>query len=259
MVFSVPHKQLSFDCPCLLFKMQFGYWYIQGVGEPCRWLIAAADLKDVEQVELGKSDDGTPNFASWTEGKRPEVATKSFFPNLPYLIVKEGEVAITQSRAILAFLGKKGGYSPVGDAEELRTDIVNGVIDDIWLKFMGRLMYSGPAYEESKQKIHDELVPKFQELDSYLDKHKFATGNRAPTWLDFKILHYLNITLRFSKVWASDNNLKYVENLKAYLSDKGSFKEVFEKSCASRPFTPPGFAAWKLGGGPPNDMKPEFE
>merc|ERR1711913_153270 len=78
-----------------------GYWDIRGLAQPIRMLLeyAGADWKD-EQYSCGPAPDY--DKTCWFGIKD----TLGFdYPNLPYLI--DGHIKITQSNAILRYLGRK--------------------------------------------------------------------------------------------------------------------------------------------------------
>ena len=228
--------------------MKFGYWKIQGLGQPIRYLIAAANLTEIEQVDYTE-------FDQWFKEGKPEVAKKSFFPNLPYLEIKNGSVAITQSRAVLAYLGRSSKFCAANEEETLRIDVINGALDDIWQKFM-RLMFDKENFDSNKQKVHDEILPMLQNVDNYFQKHKYCSGNRAASWLDFKALHFFNILFKFSGKFAACENIeKFLQNL---LGEFDTVRKCVEENDKGRPFMPPGFGAWKYSGGPPGEMVREF-
>ena len=230
--------------------MKFGYWGIQGLGQPSRYIIAAGKLNVTEKEYTSQEE--------WFEKDKPEIAKKGFFPNLPYLEIKDGTLAMSQSRAILTFLGKMANYGPADDMEAVRIDVLYGVIDDLNQKFFG-LMMSGDKYESTKAAKHADMLEIFKKLDGYYAKHKYSATNRdnGITWVDFFALHFFNVIRRFSGEFMKFENVnKFFENLLAELGD--DFRKMFEENNAKRPFMPPGMGAWGSSGCAPNDMKAEF-
>lgn len=76
----------------------FCYWDLRGLAEPISYLLhhVGADVL-IKRVPLSES-----GHQSWLEEKHKLGLD---FPNLPYLI--DGDVKLTQSLAILRYLGRK--------------------------------------------------------------------------------------------------------------------------------------------------------
>merc|ERR1712215_413151 len=101
---------------------KFGYWNIQGLGQPCRIALHYTGVEVEDTV--------------WEIQKRNEwVAAKGAnewgldFPNLPYY--SDGEVKLTQSDAILRHLGRKNGLYGCSDADTAMVDMLIDTAKDI--------------------------------------------------------------------------------------------------------------------------------
>ena len=112
--------------------MQIGYWKIRGLGAPIRLLLqyAAAEYEDVI-YECGDA----PEFDDkcWTEKK---FTMGMPFPNLPYLV--DSDFKLTQSLAILRYLGNKLGLAGSSQKESAVIDMVADQLND----------WKGPLYCE---------------------------------------------------------------------------------------------------------------
>ena len=106
-------------------NIHLGYWAIRGLGQPIRFLLAFVE-EPIFEIRLGANADGTLmndrslEHADWDNHK----STLQFaFPNLPYLIDSSdlGEVRLTQSNAILRYLGRR--FDLYGDSEQERCQI----------------------------------------------------------------------------------------------------------------------------------------
>jgi len=228
--------------------MKLGYWGIQGLCEPIRYLIAS--MKEFEIEEKKYSD-----FDEWFKTDKPELQKKNRFANLPYLVLDDADKSvIVQSSCILAFLGRKAGLAPKSEEETIKMEMMVGVLEDLWQAWM-KLMFSKEKFEELKAPTHDSLVAKYADLAIYLSNHKFIAGDNL-TYADFKAVHYFNITSRFS------SKLKAVPEVQDYIKrvlGAAGIQEAFDKANAETPFMPPNYGSWANGcPKAPNDMVAEF-
>ena len=233
--------------------MKLGYWKIQGLAQPIRMIIAANKL-DVELKDYESREE-------WFEKDKKAMATKpfSFFPNLPYLVIKDGALAMTQSRAILTFLGKQTKMVPQDDMEEVRLEVMYGNLDDLWKKMMKLVFLNKEDYEANKAKTLEEMIEFFKKFDNYYSKHKYTCTDRAGgiSWVDFHALHIFNIVRRFSSKLAEFENVnKFVDNLVNELGE--DFKKWFDGENANRALIPAGFSfQWAGCGVAPDLMEAE--
>ncbi|XP_049528961.1 glutathione S-transferase Mu 6 [Dermacentor silvarum] len=95
-----------------------GYWDIRGLGEPIRYLLAHAGVPyEDKRYSYGKGPE--PSRDEWLAEK---YKLDLDFPNLPYLI--DGDVRMTQSQAILRYLGRKLGLVPKDEETLRRVDML---------------------------------------------------------------------------------------------------------------------------------------
>ena len=92
------------------------YWDIRGLAQPIRMLLeySGANYKDIRY----KCGDA-PGFdlSEWTSVK---FKLGLDFPNLPYLI--DGSIKVTQSNAILRYLGRKFGLDGKTEEDKVSRD-----------------------------------------------------------------------------------------------------------------------------------------
>jgi len=230
--------------------MKLGYWGIQGLAQPIRYLLKAQKIEHEEQTYMDPTQ--------WFAQDKPAMLAKgeTSFPNLPYLVTDSG-LTITQSSAIMAYLARQPAAKDLNPAnyseqETIQIDVVNGVLTDFWSKWMAQ-MFNKEGYEASKKKFHDEILAILQGLDQHLAKHKFSVGEKI-SWVDFKLYHYLNISRRYS------GEYQKLENLTRFLADLekdagGNFAAYVEESNKSLLYAVPGLLAW--GCCPPSAMEAE--
>ena len=131
--------------------MEFSYWYVAGLAQGIRYLLAAN--KNLECTEIAQTD-----MNQWFSQNKTELAKQTTFPNLPYLKLKNGSV-ITQSSAIFRFLGRISKMD--GNNEEsalVKIDVVNGILDDLWSKWV-KLIFDHDGYESKKAAAHGRHPP----------------------------------------------------------------------------------------------------
>ena len=92
-----------------------GYWDIQGLGQPLRMLLAYLNIEHEDIVY-----DNTTRATTWATEIKPNLGLD--FPNLPYY--KDGDLKITQSLAIIRYIGKKHGMYGKSDEENARIDML---------------------------------------------------------------------------------------------------------------------------------------
>ena len=93
---------------------KFGYWDFQGLGQPIRMLLSYLDLEH-EDFAYDNTDRET-----WANEIKPNLGLD--FPNLPYYI--DGDLKITQSLAIIRYIGKKHGMCGKSDEESAKIDML---------------------------------------------------------------------------------------------------------------------------------------
>ena len=92
-----------------------GYWDIQGLGQPLRMILAYLDIEHEDIVY-----DNTTLRTTWVTDIKPNLGLD--FPNVPYY--KDGDLKITQSLAIIRYIGKKHGMYGKSDEESAKIDML---------------------------------------------------------------------------------------------------------------------------------------
>lgn len=212
--------------------MEFGYWGIQGLGQSIRYLLISADA-DYKETSFN-------DFESWFGKAKPELQKETPFANLPYL--KDDGKVITQSGAILRYLGCKLGYTGKDAQAKIDSEVVFGVLQDLWSKVV-KLIFNKEQYEDNKSKAHDEILALLTNINTHLEGRKFVAGDSL-VWTDFFLYYVFTIFTRYSsKIAALSNANRYMADFNTAAGDK--FVAHFEKIKGVQPVFPPGMTAFK--------------
>jgi len=93
-------------------KLTTVYWDICGLGQPVRYALECAGVDYVDvRVHWGPGQPGTEGYKQMWASSKGALGERMPFPNLPYML--DGDVALTQSNAILKYIGRK--YGLLGD------------------------------------------------------------------------------------------------------------------------------------------------
>jgi len=159
----------------------FGYWSLRGLAEPIRYMLHHIGLEFEDcQYDLG-SDPATCRD-KWLAVKETLGLR---FPNLPYYI--DGSLKLTESQAILRYLGRHHGLA--GDSEEdyQRIDVAMGVMQDLHAAF-SRLCYD-PKFDSLKDAFIAESGPRMEKFAKLLHGH-YITGDKI-SFADFLLFELL--------------------------------------------------------------------
>lgn len=204
-------------------KMILGYWNIRGLAQPIRLLLtqAGVDFEDKRYPTLG-TPPSESNSSDWLADKNANTFDLTF-PNLPYLI--DGDVHLTQTLAILRYLGRKLGFVGKTEREILRVELTEQQVADLRAAF-AKLCYS-PDFErlqEGSRSAADCLgildggfTERFslmlRELSAFLADRKWFAGDRM-TYVDFAAYEIL---FQMSK-WNDKIFGEAVANLKDFMT-----------------------------------------
>eukprot|EP01114_Cavostelium_apophysatum_P017916 TRINITY_DN541_c0_g1_i1.p1 TRINITY_DN541_c0_g1~~TRINITY_DN541_c0_g1_i1.p1 ORF type:complete len:212 (-),score=40.96 TRINITY_DN541_c0_g1_i1:56-691(-) len=208
--------------------LTIAYWDIRGLAQAIRF-----------QLEYSGIQYNDKRFQSGDAWFAEKANLGVDFPNLPYLI--DGDVKLTQSKAISKYLARKDGkLVPTTDEEMRRVDVIEGEIIDLARDF-GRLCY-GDDFEKQKPDYVAKLPGRLEKYEKFLGDRSFTAGEKI-TWVDFWLYEYLvahdalveGILGKFPKLSAFRKRIEDIPQIAQYMkSDR--FK--------ARPFNNPGFAKW---------------
>ncbi|CAF1256876.1 unnamed protein product [Adineta steineri] len=172
-------------------QLVLGYWAIRGLAEPIRLALHYSNTPYTEK--LYQQGDG-PEFSldEWFSVKQSQGLD---FPNLPYLF--DGDLKLTQSRAILYYIGRKTNLMGKIPAEEAHVMMLCEQAHDFRMKTAA--VFYGPegATKEGRKNCVDTVISEeLKKFDDYFGKHKtkFAVGDH-PTVADFQLYEYIDANL----------------------------------------------------------------
>ncbi|KAH8041261.1 hypothetical protein HPB51_014409 [Rhipicephalus microplus] len=158
-----------------------GYWNIRSLGQPTRNLLV---YKGVEFEDKRYEYDPPPDYgvSAWLKDKFTLGLT---FPNLPYYI--DEDVRLTQSLAILRYLGRKHDLAARNNREMAELDVIEQQARDLCLALI-KASTPDPKAEggiESYAKTMGETLgglPSFQEVGDGGEAHEYFTSDRYAKW-----------------------------------------------------------------------------
>jgi len=193
------------------------YWNVRGLCAPINYLLEYVGEKyQYDGIEFDKAPE-------WFAKKE----TMGFdFPNLPYYI--DGDVKLTQSTAILRYLGRKHNLIAKNEKDLEMQDMAEGVTGDLMLGW-AFLMYGAQDFEQDKMKYKEErLTPILKHLEKHLGSRKYLVGDYI-TYIDFSLFERLDgHSILFPGL------LDSFSNLKKYHDQMGNLKGVKEYRSSDR-------------------------
>ncbi|CAF1361353.1 unnamed protein product [Rotaria sordida] len=191
-------------------QLVLGYWAARGRAESSRLLLHYMKTPFIDKMyQMGDVPDY--NRDDWLNEK---YKLGLDFPNLPYLI--DGDLKLTQSTAILYYLGRKYNLMGNNPKQEALIIMLCEQAYDLRLKFI-MLCYgpNGNSPNEQKNFIETTLTENLQQFDRYFSKNKsqFAVDDR-PTVADFQLFYCIDCSCSFN---GSHVLLEKYINVKAFL------------------------------------------
>ncbi|XP_003386865.1 PREDICTED: glutathione S-transferase Mu 3-like [Amphimedon queenslandica] len=184
-------------------SLQIGYWSIRGLAQPIRLLLKYAGI-EFENVTYTQAEAPSFSREGWLSVKHTLGLP---FPNLPYLI--DGDVKITQTNAILTYLGRKANLYGKTEADMATVDMLLNVAMDFRNGFV-RLCYSSQM-ESMKEEYLKTVRAKLEEMSKYLGDKPWFAGNEI-TFPDFHFYEMFDQHKEFHPQLFDG-----LDNLKAYM------------------------------------------
>ncbi|XP_074119026.1 glutathione S-transferase Mu 4-like isoform X2 [Sminthopsis crassicaudata] len=168
--------------------MILAYWEIRGLAHPIRLLLEYTGTPYKELLyNYEKCSDYDKN-----EWFKDRYTLGLDFPNLPYLI--DGNTKITQSNAILRYIGRK--HKMCGDTEEekVRVDILESQAMDFRMQLV-RVCHD-PNFENLRLIYLQQLPKTLQLFSHFLGTRRWFAGKKM-TFVDFSMYDILDLNCKF--------------------------------------------------------------
>jgi len=156
------------------------YWDIRGLAQPIRLLLAYTDTKYEDKYYVCGP---APEFdkTCWFGIKS---SLDLDFPNLPYYI--DGDVKITQSNAIMRYIGRKNNLLGTNEKEMISVDMMENEVGDFRSTFVS-LCYN-PNFDARRDAYLAALPEKLSKFSKYLGENNWLAGENV-SFLNFKSNH----------------------------------------------------------------------
>ncbi|GBN99356.1 Glutathione S-transferase Mu 1, partial [Araneus ventricosus] len=188
------------------------YWDFRGRGEPIRYLL---HYKKVDFEDKRYPNDAV-GFQEWQKDK---FSLGFDFPNLPYYI--DGDIKLTQSIAIMRYLGNKLGLDGKTDEEKRRVLVAEQQSVDFRQKLRSFAMVN--EYESAgKDEFLKSVQPMFQLWEKFLGDREFLAGDDV-TYVDFLVFEFLDSYRLYHETILDD-----YPSVKAYFSRIKNLSELQE-------------------------------
>jgi len=215
-------------------KIVLAYWDIRGLAQPARMLLGylGEDFED-KQFSCGEAPDY--DRSCWTNVKEDLGLD---FPNLPYLM--DGDIKVTQSNAIMRYLGRKNNMCGDTEVEKVRVDIMENQAMDFRNGFVGLCYRSGDHYEEKAEKYKANIKTLLQRFNVFLGERAYFAGEKL-TFVDFIMYELLDqhrmfdstLLDSFDKLKAFMSRFEQVPKIQAFLSSSKCFKGPINNKMAA--------------------------
>ncbi|XP_075553474.1 glutathione S-transferase Mu 2-like [Dermacentor variabilis] len=155
-----------------------GYWDIRGRAQAIRNLFAYVGV-EYEDKRYSHGSGPVPSREEWLADK---YKLGLDFPNLPYLI--DGEVRLSQSFAIMRYLGRKHGLMPKDEDTERRVDMIEIKVMDI-ARRMAALCYDKNYTDDKRHKLLADVADTLRQFEACVIKYGPFSAGTSVTYMDF--------------------------------------------------------------------------
>jgi len=161
-------------------SLKLCYWDVRAMGEIPRYLLRYSG-QVWEDDRLAMADFGKWQAEKFTLGLD--------LPNLPYLI--DGDIKVTQSVAVIRYLGRKFGLVPGDDEKDIvKCEMIEQEAVDLRSAFQ-KLCLDKEGFEEKKPAYLDGMEKKLEILDKYIGDGPFVLGEKL-TYVDFMLYEFVS-------------------------------------------------------------------
>ena len=235
-IYSFPNLEIVifylFSDSSIILKMKLCYWKCRGLAHPIRLLLEYCEEEcEYATLECGKA----PFFdkKNWYENKY-DIMENFDFPNLPYF--EDGDVYLTHHVAIIQYLGRKYGLSPITDIEHQNVDMIREQAGDLKNNLIS-VMYFFEHRKNGQEPTQSEIVQKKQNIAPLLKfnisdigrkyKKQKAKDEKA-IWMAGRRLTYIDFLL-YEQVDYARNLFPTLLEADEYCSAMKEFMLSFEQ------------------------------
>ncbi|XP_063673813.1 glutathione S-transferase-like [Bolinopsis microptera] len=211
-------------------SLKLCYWDVRAMGEIPRHLLRYSGQDWVDD-RMGMADFGRWQAEKFTLGLD--------LPNLPYLI--DGDIKVTQSVAVIRYLGRKFGLVPGDDEKDIvKCEMIEQEAVDLRSAFQ-KLCLDKEGFEEKKPAYLDSMEKKLEILDKYIGDGPFVLGEKL-TYVDFMLYEFVSQIRKMSpeRVGTAVNIGRLLNAIEALPQLQDHFNSELYKT---KPIHPP-FAAF---------------
>ncbi|XP_068211607.1 glutathione S-transferase Mu 4-like [Palaemon carinicauda] len=181
------------------------YWTTRCLAQPIRLLLKYTETEFVDKrYPVGPAPDYDKK-----EWRSDKITMGLDFPNLPYYI--DDDVRITQSKAILRYLGWKHDLCGNTAQERARIEMLAEQANDVHWEFIV-FTYDHYDDEQKKKDFMSSLPGKFQAFSNFLGERRWFAGDNI-SYADFLTYEVLDQHLHLDP-----NCLKEFKNLQDFLT-----------------------------------------
>jgi glutathione S-transferase len=158
-----------------------GYWNSRGLAQSIRFLLVhvGADFEDKRYTYNQTPEEST----EWTNEK---FKLGLDFPNLPYWI--DGNTKITQSLAILRYLGRKHDLIGKTEEEKIRVDMMEQQLKDLRASFVR--VTNDADFPKAKAEWIKNLPTELKLMSDFLGNKPYFAGKNI-TYVDFLAYEFI--------------------------------------------------------------------
>ncbi|CAG2108476.1 unnamed protein product [Medioppia subpectinata] len=155
-----------------------GYWSWRGRAQAIRLLLKYAGIQFTDKRYANPKDWQSEKFTLGLD-----------FPNIPYYI--DGDLKLTQSMAIMRYLGEKHGLSATADPQRAVQDMAEQQLQDVLQGFLGIMFGPGDGEAKPPAYITGTLEPQLDLLAKFLADKQWLTGDQL-SYVDFHAYELLD-------------------------------------------------------------------
>jgi len=186
-----------------------GYWKLRGLAEPVRYLLWYTGTEYQEKLYEMTGEPGNWSRSDWLDVK---FSLGLEFPNLPYWM--EGDIKITETRAILEHLARRHGLAGEGEAQQARLGMVAGILKDTNSEVTS--MCYKPDYEKLRADYTKVMADRVAKVAKILGGGDYVLGDKI-SYADFMLFELLERWLAMfpEALNAHPNLVAFVKRMKA--------------------------------------------